>query len=169
MRRGITKEKTIQLVNTIREKVPGIAVRTTLIAGYPGETQKDFEEMKEWVQQTKFERLGIFTYSHEENTHAFQLNDDVRKEAKQERAEEIMSIQQKISEELNQNKIGTTMKVLFDRKDGEYFAGRTEHDSPEVDNEVLVDAKNNYVRIGDFAEVEITDAGEFDLFGRIVG
>lgn len=168
MRRGITKEKTIQLVKTIREKVPGIAVRTTLIAGYPGETEKDFQEMKEWVEETKFDRLGIFTYSHEENTHAFQLNDDVPKEVKQERAEEIMSIQQKISEELNQKKIGRTMKVLFDRKDGEYFVGRTEHDSPEVDNEVLVDAKNNYLRIGDFANVEITDAGEFDLFGKVV-
>ncbi|HLG36288.1 MAG TPA: 30S ribosomal protein S12 methylthiotransferase RimO [Bacteroidia bacterium] len=168
MRRGITKEKTIQLVKTIREKVPGIAVRTTLIAGYPGETEKDFREMKEWVEETKFDRLGIFTYSHEENTHAFNLTDDVPKEVKQERAEEIMSIQQKISEGLNQGKVGTTLKVLFDRKDGEYFVGRTEHDSPEVDNEVMADAKNNYVRLGDFAEVEITDAGEFDLFGKVV-
>ena len=168
MRRGITKEKTIELVKTIREKVPGIALRTTLIAGYPGETEKDFQELKEWVEETKFDRLGIFTYSHEENTHAFSLNDDLPQEVKQERAQEIMSIQQKISEELNQKKIGSVMKVLFDRKDGEYFVGRTEHDSPEVDNEVLVDAKNNYLRLGDFAEVEITDAGEFDLFGKIV-
>jgi ribosomal protein S12 methylthiotransferase len=168
MRRGITKEKTIQLVNTIREKVPRIAVRTTLIAGYPGETEKDFEEMKEWVQETKFDRLGIFTYSHEENTHAFNLQDNVPAQTKQQRAEEIMSIQQKISEELNQEKIGKRMKVLFDRKDGEYFVGRTEHDSPEVDNEVLVDAKTNYVRMGDFAQVEITDAREFDLFGNVV-
>jgi ribosomal protein S12 methylthiotransferase len=168
MRRGITKEKTIQLVNTIREKVPGIAVRTTLIAGYPGETEKDFEEMKEWVSETKFDRLGIFTYSHEENTHAFSLNDDVPAEVKQQRAEEVMAIQQKISEEINAKKAGSILKVLFDRKEGDYFAGRTEQDSPEVDNEVLVDAKNNYVRIGDFTSVEITDAGEFDLFGKIV-
>jgi len=168
MRRGITKEKTIQLVKAIREQVPGIAVRTTLIAGYPGETEKDFQEMKEWVEETRFDRLGIFTYSHEENTHAFNLTDDVPNEVKQERAEEIMNIQQKISEELNQEKVGSRMNVLFDRKDGEYFVGRTEHDSPEVDNEVLADAKNNYVRLGDFAEVEITDAGEFDLFGKIV-
>jgi ribosomal protein S12 methylthiotransferase len=168
MRRGITKGKTIQLVNTIREKVPGIAVRTTLIAGYPGETEKDFEEMKEWVAETKFDRLGIFTYSHEENTHAFSLNDDVPAEIKQQRAEEVMSIQQKISEEINAKKAGSVLKVLFDRKEGDYFIGRTEHDSPEVDNEVMVDAKNNYVRIGDFADVEITDAGEFDLFGKIV-
>ena len=167
MRRGITREKTIQLVNTIREKVPGIAVRTTLIAGYPGETEKDFNELKEFVSETKFDRLGIFTYSHEENTFAFNLADDVPQEVKQQRAEEIMSMQQKISEELNQRKVGTVTKVLFDRKDGEYFIGRTEHDSPEVDNEVLVDAKNNYVRLGDFANVEITDAGEFDLFGKI--
>ncbi|MBK5285813.1 MAG: 30S ribosomal protein S12 methylthiotransferase RimO, partial [Bacteroidia bacterium] len=168
MRRGITKEKTIQIVGDIRDKVPDIAVRTTLIAGYPGETERDFQEMKEWIEETKFDRLGIFTYSHEENTHAFQLNDDVPKEVKQERAEEIMNIQQKISKELNQAKTGSILKVLFDRKDGEYFVGRTEHDSPEVDNEVLVDAKNNYVHLGDFAEVEITDAGEFDLFGTIV-
>ena len=168
MRRGITKEKTIQLVNTIREKVPGIAVRTTLIAGYPGEMEKDFEEMKEWVVETKFDRLGIFTYSHEENTHAFSLNDDVPPEVKQQRAEEVMSIQQKISEAINSRKAGSILKVLFDRKEGDYFIGRTEHDSPEVDNEVLVDAKNNYARIGDFANVEITDAGEFDLFGKIV-
>src|SRR5258706_251867 len=166
MRRGITKEKTIQLVNTIREKVPGIAVRTTLIAGYPGETEKDFEEMKEWVAETKFDRLGIFTYSHEENTHAFSLNDDVPAEVKQTRAVEIMGIQQEISEEINAKKTGSIVKVLFDRKEGDYFVGRTEHDSPEVDNEVLVDAKNNYVRIGDFADVEITDAGEFELFGK---
>jgi ribosomal protein S12 methylthiotransferase len=168
MRRGITKEKTIQLVNTIREKVPDIAVRTTLIAGYPGETEKDFEEMKEWVAETKFDRLGIFTYSHEENTHAFSLNDDVPAEIKQQRAEEVMGIQQKISEEINARKVGSVLKVLFDRKEGDYFIGRTEHDSPEVDNEVLVDAKTNYVRIGDFTNIEITDAGEFDLFGKIV-
>jgi ribosomal protein S12 methylthiotransferase len=168
MRRGISKEKTIQLVKDIRAKVPGIAVRTTLIAGYPGETEKDFDEMKQWVEETRFDRLGIFTYSHEENTHAFTLADNVPKEVKQERAEEIMNIQQKISESLNLEKVGKTLKVLFDRKEGEYFVGRTEHDSPEVDNEVLIDAKTNYVRAGDFTDVEITDAGEFDLFGKVV-
>lgn len=168
MRRGTTKQKTMDLVKEIRDKVPGIAIRTTLIAGYPGETEKDFEEMKQWVEETRFDRLGIFTYSHEENTHAYLLNDDVPKEVKQERAEEVMAIQQNISFELNQKRVGETCRVLFDRKEGEYFIGRTEFDSPEVDNEVLVEAKNNYVRIGDFANVKITSAHEFDLYGDLV-
>ena len=168
MRRGTTKQKTIDLVNEIRDKVPGIAIRTTLIAGYPGETEKDFEEMKEWVIETKFDRLGIFTYSHEEDTHAYKLTDDVPKEMKQQRAEEVMAIQQDISFELNQKKVGEVYKVLFDRKEGEYFIGRTEFDSPEVDNEVLIDAKKYYVRIGDFANVKITSAEEFDLYGEVV-
>jgi ribosomal protein S12 methylthiotransferase len=140
MRRGTTKQRTIDLVNMIRDKVPGIAIRTTLITGYPGETEKDFEEMKQWVSETKFERLGVFTYSHEENTHAYKLKDDVPAKVKQQRAEEIMEIQRGISYELNQNHIGKTYKVLFDRKEGDYFIGRTEFDSPEVDNEVLVSA-----------------------------
>lgn len=167
MRRGTTKQKTTDLVNQIRDKVPGIAIRTTLIAGYPGETEKDHEEMLEWVQSSKFERLGVFTYSHEENTHAYSLNDDVPADVKQERAEAVMDVQQGISASLNQEKVGKTFKVLFDRNEGEYFIGRTEFDSPEVDNEVLVKAKDNYVRIGDFANVTITHAEEFDLYGNL--
>lgn len=168
MRRGTTKQKTIDLVNSIREKVPGIAIRTTLIAGYPGETEKDFEEMKEWVSTSRFDRLGIFAYSHEENTHAFNLVDDVPDDVKRLRSEEVMEIQQHISYEINQHKIGNTYKVLFDRKEGNYFVGRTEFDSPEVDNEVLVDAQKFYVRIGDFADVKITRAEEFDLYGEVI-
>jgi len=168
MRRGITKEKTISLVNTLREKVPGIAIRTTLIAGYPGESQADHEELLQFVEDSRFDRLGVFTYSHEENTHAHSLIDDVPPVVKEERAAAIMNLQKKISGELNQNKIGKTFKALFDRKEGDYFAGRTESDSPEVDNEVLVEAKNNFVRIGDFASVRIDSAEEFDLFGTVV-
>jgi ribosomal protein S12 methylthiotransferase len=168
MRRGTTKQKTIDLVNLIRDKVPGIAIRTTLIAGYPGETEKDFEQMKEWVHNTRFDRLGIFTYSHEENTHAFLLADDVADDVKRKRAEEVMNIQQNISTEINEQKIGATFKVLFDRKEGNHFIGRTEFDSPEVDNEVLVDASLHFIRIGDFANVKITDAEEFDLYGEVL-
>ncbi len=168
MRRGTTKQKTIDLVNSIRDKVPGIAIRTTLIAGYPGETEKDFEEMKDWVRATRFDRLGIFTYSHEENTHAFSLADDVPDDIKRKRAEEVMDIQQSISFDINSEKVGKTYKVLFDRKEGNYFIGRTEHDSPEVDNEVLVDAQKFYVRIGDFADVKIIRAEEFDLYGDLI-
>jgi ribosomal protein S12 methylthiotransferase len=167
MRRGTTKQKTIDLVNMIRDKVPHIAIRTTLIAGYPGETEKDHDEMAEWVTNSRFDRLGIFTYSHEDNTHAFALNDDVPAEVKQERADHIMSIQQGISKELNEQKIGRTVKVLFDKKEGDYFVGRTEFDSAEVDNEVLVDAAANFVRVGDFANIEITSAEDYDLFGVI--
>jgi ribosomal protein S12 methylthiotransferase len=167
MRRGITKEKTIEVVNDIRAKVPGIAIRTTLIAGYPGETERDFQEMKEWVQQTRFDRLGIFTYSHEENTHAYLLNDDVPDDVKRGRAEEIMQIQEKISTEINDQKVGKTFKVLIDRKEGNHYIGRTEADSPEVDNEVLIDASKFYLRIGDFAKVKIFSAAEFDLYGNI--
>lgn len=167
MLRGTTKQKTIELVNTIREKVPGIALRTTLIAGYPCETEKEFEELKQWVKETRFERLGIFTYSHEENTAAFDLNDDVPKNVKEKRAKEIMKIQKDISLALNKEKIGQTLKVIFDRKEGDYFIGRSEIDSPEVDNEVLVNALSDYVRIGDFADIEITDASEYDLFGEV--
>ena len=168
MRRGTTKQKTIDLVNMIRDKVPGITMRTTLIAGYPGETETDFNEMKEWVSETRFERLGIFTYSHEENTHAYSLIDNVPLEVKQERASEIMSIQKDISSSLNERKTGNEYLVLIDRKEGDYFIGRTESDSPEVDNEVLIEASKNYLRIGDFARIRITDANEFDLFGEPV-
>lgn len=167
MRRGTTKQKTIDLVNSIRDNVPGITLRTTLIAGYPGETQNDFEQMKEWVSETRFDRLGIFTYSHEENTHAFLLKDDVDDETKRERASEIMEIQKNISTELNEKKINNTYKVLIDRKEGGYFVGRTEADSPEVDNEVLINAEKNYLRLGDFANIKIVTANEFDLFGEM--
>jgi ribosomal protein S12 methylthiotransferase len=149
----------------IRDKVPGITLRTTLITGYPGETEKDHEEMLKWVEETRFDRLGVFTYSHEENTSAHTLTDDVPADVKQQRAEAVMEIQQGISFEVNQSKIGNTYKVLFDRKEGDYFVGRTEADSPEVDNEVLVDAKSSYVRVGDFANVKIEKAEEFDLYG----
>jgi ribosomal protein S12 methylthiotransferase len=168
MRRGITKQKTIGLVNQIRDKVPGIAMRTTLITGYPGETEQDFEEMRQWVEETKFDRLGCFTYSHEEKTHAYALIDDVDAEVKQERADIIMEIQQGISFEKNQEKIGKTYKVLVDKKDGNYFVGRTEYDSPEVDNEVLIDAKKDYATIGSFVNVQIDTAEDFDLYGHIV-
>jgi ribosomal protein S12 methylthiotransferase len=165
MRRGTTKQKTIDLVNQIRDKVPDIALRTTLIAGYPGETVKDHKEMLEWVEQTRFDRLGIFAYSHEENTHAYSLKDNVTPKTKQKRAEAVMAVQQSISLELNKNKIGKTFNVLFDKKEGDYFIGRTEFDSPEVDNEVLVKAKDNFIRVGDFAKIKITSADDYDLYG----
>jgi ribosomal protein S12 methylthiotransferase len=169
MRRGTTRKKTTELVNLIREKVPGIALRTTLIAGYPGETEADHQEMLEWVQESRFERLGVFTYSHEENTHAHTLVDDVSEDDKQLRAEAVMDVQQGISATLNQEKVGQTFKVLFDRKEGDYFIGRTEFDSPEVDNEVLVKADSStFLRIGDFADIYIERAEEFDLYGTPV-
>ncbi|MBU2375149.1 MAG: 30S ribosomal protein S12 methylthiotransferase RimO, partial [Bacteroidetes bacterium] len=155
MRRGTTKQKTIDLVNQIRDKVPNIAMRTTLICGYPGETEKDFEEMKGWVEETRFDRLGCFTYSHEEKTHAHDLIDDVPQEVKEQRVEDVMEIQQGISFDLNQQKVGHTYKVLIDKKEGDYFVGRTEFDSPEVDNEVLIDAKDNYATPGTFVTTKI--------------
>lgn len=168
MRRGITREKTEELIAQIREAVPGIAIRTTLIAGYPGETEEDFQEMYDFVERSRFDRLGIFTYSHEENTHAHNFEDDVPEEVKRERADRIMELQSGISYELNQEKVGKTFKVLFDRAEGDYFIGRTEFDSPEVDNEVLVKKENTYVRIGDFADVKITKADHYDLYGSVV-
>lgn len=168
MRRGITSHRTQEVIDTMREKVPGIAIRTTLIAGHPGETEKDFEDLRKFVEYNRFDRLGIFTYSHEEGTHAGTMVDDVPQEVKEERAAIVMDIQQGISAELNQQKVGKTFKVLFDRKENGQFVGRTEFDSPEVDNEVIVDAKSNYVRVGDFAQVEITAAEEFDLIGKVV-
>ena len=167
MRRGITREKTEALVDTIRARVPGIALRTTLIAGHPGETEADFAEMLDFVERMRFDRLGIFTYSHEEGTHAYGMSDDVPEEVKHERANRVMDAQQGISEELNQAKIGQTLRVLIDRKEGGNFIGRTEADSPEVDNEVLIPAQDQYLRIGDFAMIEITDASEFDLVGEV--
>jgi ribosomal protein S12 methylthiotransferase len=168
MRRGISRQKTIDLVDSIRDKVPDIALRTTLICGYPGETEKDFEEMKDWVTETRFDRLGCFTYSHEEKTHAHLLVDDVPEEVKQERVETIMGIQQEISFDINQDKVGRTFKVLIDKKEGNYLTGRTEYDSPEVDNEVLIDTRISYATPGSFAQVKIDRAEDFDLYGQIV-
>ena len=167
MRRGTTHEKTDALLRKFRQEVPGIAIRTSLIVGYPGETEEDFQELKQWVNDTAFDRLGVFTYSHEENTHAHLLEDDVPEEVKHQRAEEIMELQSDISYRLNQEKVGQTFKVLFDRKEGEYFIGRTEFDSPDVDNEVLVKASDIYVRMGDFTQVKITHADHYDLYGVI--
>ena len=165
MRRGITREKTEALIHKIREMVPGIALRTTLIAGHPGETEKDFEQLTEFVEQSRFERLGIFTYSHEENTHSFTMPDNIPEPVKQERANHVMELQEKISLEINKEKVGRTLKVLIDRAEGGNFIGRTEYDSPEVDNEVIINASHNYLRIGDFAAIKINDATEFDLYG----
>lgn len=166
MKRGTTKEKTTQLLREFREAVPGITIRTTLIVGYPGETQEDFEIMRDWVQEMKFERLGCFTYSHEENTTAFDLVDDVPNDVKQARANEIMEIQSQISWDLNQEKIGKTFRCIIDRKEGAHFVGRTEFDSPDVDNEVLIDASKHYVKTGEFVMIKVTDATEFDLFAE---
>ncbi len=168
MRRGTTKEKTTKLLKQFREAVPGITIRTTLIVGYPGETQEDFEIMRDWVQEMKFERLGCFTYSHEENTHAYLLEDDVPADVKQARANEIMEIQSQVSWDLNQEKVGQTYKCIIDRKEGQYFVGRTEFDSPDVDNEVLIDASKQYVKTGDFVMVKITEATEFDLYADVI-
>ena len=168
MRRGTTREKTEALIEEIRAKVPGIAIRTTLIAGHPGETEEDFNDMVDFVKKMRFDRLGIFNYSHEENTHAHSYVDDVPDEVKQERANIVMGIQEEISNEINQEKIGKTFKTLIDRKESGNYYGRTEHDSPEVDNEVIIDAKKHHLRIGDFANIKITDATEFDLYGEPV-
>jgi len=168
MRRGITKQKTIDLVNAIRDKVPNLALRTTLITGYPGETEQDFEEMLQWVEDTRFDRLGCFTYSHEEKTHAHSLVDDVPEEVKQDRVDAVMEVQQGISFDKNQEKIGNTYKVLIDKKEGDHFVGRTQFDSPEVDNEVLIDAATQYATVGTFVNVKIDAAEDFDLYGNIV-
>ncbi|MGJ5642257.1 30S ribosomal protein S12 methylthiotransferase RimO [Formosa sp. S-31] len=168
MRRGTTQEKTTKLLQEFRKAVPGMTIRTTLIVGYPGETEEDYQTLKQWVQDMRFERLGCFTYSHEENTHAYTLEDDVPEEVKQERANEIMEIQSQISWELNQEKIGQEFKVVIDRKEGNYFVGRTEFDSPDVDNEVLIDASTAYLKTGEFATVKITDAADFDLYAEVV-
>jgi ribosomal protein S12 methylthiotransferase len=168
MRRGTTREKTEQLIETFREKVAGIAIRTTLIAGHPGETEQDFDEMLGFVERSRFDRLGVFSYSHEENTHSHSMTDDVPSDIKQDRVDTIMEIQQGISLELNQAKIGKTFKTLIDRKEGGTFIGRTEFDSPEVDNEVIIENKENYLRIGDFVNVKVNSATEFDLTGRAI-
>ena len=168
MRRGTTKEKTTQLLEEMRSKLPGIALRTTLIVGYPGETEEDFETLKQWVKKTRFDRLGCFTYSHEENTHAYHLEDSVPEEVKQERLNTIMEIQSQISWEENQKCIGQTYKCLIDRKEGDYFVGRTYRDSPDVDNEVLIDAQQFYLKQGSFVQVKIISATDFDLMGEPV-
>ena len=169
MRRGTTREKTTKLIENIRSIIPSIAIRTTLIAGYPGESEEDFKEMYDWVEQMRFDRLGVFTYSHEENTHAFKLDDDVPQKVKKQRADAIMDLQSGISHELNQKKISKKFKVLIDRAEGDYFIGRTIYDSPEVDNEVLIKKdKHTYCRLGDFVDVEITSADHFDLFGKLI-
>lgn len=165
MRRGTTQAKTTRLLHDFRAAVPSMALRTTLIVGYPGETEADFETLKQWVAAMRFERLGCFTYSHEENTHAYTLEDNVPEAVKQERANQIMELQAQISWELNQEKIGKTFRCLIDRKEGNYFIGRTEYDSPDVDNEVRIDATKYYVKVGDFTEVKITEATDFDLYG----
>ncbi|WP_298370110.1 30S ribosomal protein S12 methylthiotransferase RimO [uncultured Lutibacter sp.] len=165
MRRGTSHEKTTNLIKEFRKSVPDMAIRTTLIVGYPGETEEAFQELKDWVQEMRFERLGAFAYSHEENTHAANLEDDVPEEVKQQRVNEIMEIQSQISWDLNQEKVGKEFKVIIDRKDGNVFVGRTEFDSPDVDNEVLIDATKHYVQIGKFANIKITEATEFDLYG----
>ena len=168
MRRGTTQAKTTKLLQDFRTAVPDMAIRTTLIVGYPGETEEDFAILRDWVKEMRFERLGCFTYSHEENTHAYSLEDDVPEEVKQERANEIMEIQSQVSWELNQEKIGKTFRCIIDRKEGNYFVGRTEFDSPDVDNEVLINASKHYVKIGDFAMVNIIDAADYDLYGEPV-
>ncbi|MGB1349438.1 MAG: 30S ribosomal protein S12 methylthiotransferase RimO [Flavobacteriaceae bacterium] len=168
MRRGTTKEKTTKLIQKFRDTVPNMAIRTTLIVGYPGESEEDFKILKEWVSEMRFERLGCFTYSHEENTHAFNLKDDVNSDVKKERANEIMELQSQISWELNQQKIGNVCKVVIDRKEGQYFVGRSEFDSPDVDNEVLINASKTYLKTGEFYDVVITDAADFDLYAKVV-
>ncbi|QCW99301.1 30S ribosomal protein S12 methylthiotransferase RimO [Aggregatimonas sangjinii] len=166
MRRGTTQAKTTKLLQDFRAAVPNMTIRTTLIVGYPGETEEDFQTLKKWVEAMRFERLGCFTYSHEEDTHAYNLQDDVPEEVKQNRANEIMELQSQISWELNQAKIGSTFKCIIDRKEGNYFVGRTEFDSPDVDNEVLIDATRFYMKQGDFADIKIIEAADFDLYGE---
>lgn len=168
MKRGTTHEKTDALLAKFREKVPDMAIRTTLIVGYPGETEERFQELKDWVSEQRFDRLGCFSYSHEENTTAYDLEDDVPQEVKEARVEEIMALQSQISWEKNQEKIGKVFRCIFDRKEGNYFVGRTEFDSPDVDNTVLIPAENTYISIGEFANVKITSAEEFDLYGELV-
>ena len=168
MKRGFGKEKINRLLKDFRERVPGMAIRTTLIVGYPGETEENFQELKQWVSDMRFERLGCFTYSHEENTTAYLLEDDVPEEVKMQRANEIMEIQSQISWELNQEKIDKEFKVIIDRKEGNYFVGRTQFDSPDVDNEVLINAKKSYIRLGDFVTVKIISAEDFDLYAEVI-
>ena len=168
MRRGTTKAKTDALLDKMREKVPGITIRTTLIAGYPGETEEDHQVVLDWVKEQRFDRLGVFAYSHEENTHAYNFEDDVPAEVKQQRVDEVMALQMGISRALNEKKVGEEFRVLVDRKEGNYFVGRTEFDSPDVDNEVLIPAEDIYLKIGDFCQVKIVEAHDYDLIGAVI-
>jgi len=168
MRRGTDSEKTIRLMNKFREQVPDMAIRTTLIVGYPGETREQFEELKEFVKNTRFDRMGCFAYSHEENTHAYALIDDVPEDEKESRVAELMELQGQISFEMNQQKVGKSFDCIFDRKEGKYFIGRTEFDSPDVDNNVIVDGSKHYIQIGHFVKIRITEATDFDLYGEPV-
>ena len=167
MKRGSSMKKINQLLNNFREVIPGIAIRTTLIVGYPGETKEDFDLLKAWLKEIKFDRLGCFTYSHEESTGAYNLEDNIAKSVKNKRLNEVMELQSQISWELNQNKIGQTFKVLIDRKHGNYYVGRTQFDSPDVDNEVLIEAKSNFLRVGEFVNAKIIDASDFDLYAEV--
>lgn len=168
MRRGHTREVTENLIKKMKQKIPDVAIRTTLIVGYPGETEEKFQDLKKWVKESRFDRLGVFTYSHEENTHAGKLMDDVPEETKKRRQAEIMELQAQISYEKNQEKIGKIFKCLIDRKEGDFYVGRTEYDSPEVDNEVWIEAGKNYLEIGKFAQIKIERAEEFDLYGSVI-
>jgi len=169
MRRQIDKTTSTALLHQIRAKIPGVALRTTFIVGFPGETEEDFQELVDFVKEIRFDRFGVFQYSHEEDTAAYALEDDVPPEVKQERAARLMAVQQEISREINEAKIGSVLKVLIDRKEGGFYYGRTEYDSVEVDNEVIISADENYCAVGGFAQVEIIDAMEYDLIGRVVG
>jgi len=167
MKRGITKEKTQSLIEKIRDRIPEIAIRTTMLVGHPGETVQDYQELLDFIEKMRFERLGVFTYSHEEGTGSYSLKDDIPVNEKNQRAKDLMSLQEEISNEINQTKINTSMRVMIDRKESNYFIGRTEYDSPEVDNEVLIDASKDYLRIGDFSQIRIIDALPFDLIGTL--
>ncbi len=168
MKRGTTSEKTRELVSKFRKAVPNMAIRTTMIVGYPGETEEIFQELKEFIRESKFERLGCFTYSHEEDTSAYLLNDTIPQEVKEQRVAEIMELQAELSFDLNQQKVGKIYKCIFDRKEGTDYIGRTEFDSPDVDNEVIVDSKKHYLQLGQFIDVKITEATDFDLYGEPV-
>ncbi len=168
MRRQITQAEMRELITIARERVPEIAIRTTMLVGFPGETEEEFQDMCDFIEDMRFERVGVFQYSHEEDTSAYELEDDVPADVKTDRANRMMDIQREISLELNEERVGQQMEVLIDRKEGEYFIGRTEYDSPEVDNEVLINAAENYVRIGDFAQVEILSADDYDIYAKVV-
>lgn len=169
MRRGISADNTRKLVDRIREKVPGIAMRTTMLTGFPGETEEDFEALLSFIEDYRFDRLGVFTYSHEEGTFGFDLEDDVSAALKEERASRLMAVQERISTQVNEKKVGSVFKIMVDKKENGFYSGRTEADSPEVDNEVLVDASKHFLRIGDFCKVKITGSQAFDLFGEPEG